>query len=158
VGQDGILRAACLPALPEIESLDWSFGMKTLLLFSVYAAVSLAAQPAPQAPSGAVAAPPAGAVEFAPGSFRYTDAQGKKWIYRRTPFGVARLEDAAAPPAPLSAAARKSLDAVRATEAGDSIRFERATPFGVQTWQTRKADLDEMEQAVWNRQCGRDAK
>src|SRR5215470_16679683 len=36
---------------------------------------------------------PKGAVETEPGTFRYTDTDGKKWIYRKTPFGVARLED-----------------------------------------------------------------
>jgi len=145
--------------------------MKTLLLFSVCVVMAPAAQPArkskarPAKPAVTAAAParitiPAGAIEFAPGSFHYTDAQGKKWIYRQTPFGVARLEDVPAPApqgaAPLSLAAQQSLDAVKATEAGDSVRFERRTPFGVQTWQTRKTDLDEMEQAVWNRQRERD--
>ena len=45
---------------------------------------------------------PKDAVEYEPGSFRATDAAGKKWIYRKTPFGVARLEDkpVIAPPDP----------------------------------------------------------
>ena len=36
---------------------------------------------------------PAEAVQDATGDYRYTDAQGKKWIYRKTPFGVTRMED-----------------------------------------------------------------
>src|SRR6266853_1151980 len=36
---------------------------------------------------------PAGAVMVEPGTYTFTDAQGKKWIYRKTPFGLARLED-----------------------------------------------------------------
>ncbi len=36
---------------------------------------------------------PADAVKDADGDYHYTDAQGKKWIYRKTPFGVSRMED-----------------------------------------------------------------
>ena len=36
---------------------------------------------------------PADAVKDADGDFHYTDPQGKKWIYRKTPFGVVRLDD-----------------------------------------------------------------
>ena len=36
---------------------------------------------------------PAGAVEIEPYMYRYTDAAGKNWIYRKTPFGVMRLEE-----------------------------------------------------------------
>src|SRR4051812_42658113 len=36
---------------------------------------------------------PPGAVEHETGRFYYTDPQGKKWIYTKTPFGVSRMED-----------------------------------------------------------------
>ena len=36
---------------------------------------------------------PKDAVQNADGSYSYTDKQGKKWLYRNTPFGVARSED-----------------------------------------------------------------
>src|SRR5258708_3701600 len=36
---------------------------------------------------------PKDAVESEPGTYRYTDAQGKRWVYRKTPFGVARAEE-----------------------------------------------------------------
>jgi hypothetical protein len=36
---------------------------------------------------------PAGAVKTEDGSYRFTDSDGKKWIFRNTPFGVARSED-----------------------------------------------------------------
>src|SRR5215468_5735610 len=65
---------------------------------------------------------PKGAVETEPGTFRYTDSDGKKWIYRKTPFGVARLEDkptdAAQKPADPSAG-------ITAVEDGDKVHFER---------------------------------
>src|SRR5947209_16937394 len=72
---------------------------------------------------------PAGAVEKEPGRFYYTDAQGKKWIYSTTPFGVARLEDKPADPA-----APKPVDPLanaKATVEGDTVKFERPGPFGV---------------------------
>lgn len=87
---------------------------------------------------------PSGAVQAADGSFRYTDAQGMQWIYRRTPFGIARAQDMAA-------------TAIKATEAGDAIRFERPTPFGTFKWERRKTELTEIEQRVWNREKARAA-
>src|SRR5207245_547594 len=74
---------------------------------------------------------PDGAVEVEPYSYRYTDAQGKKWLYRKTPFGVMRWEDK---PESAEAAQRaqdektRLIDNTTAAEDGDSIRFERATP------------------------------
>jgi hypothetical protein len=100
---------------------------------------------------------PKDAVEAEPGSFHYTDAQGKKWIYRQTPFGVARL------PAPDGKTAPESQPAtvpdpsagVKATPDGDTIHFERPSPFGVYRWEKNKSDLTEMEQAVWTRELAR---
>src|SRR5438128_1018620 len=57
---------------------------------------------------------PAGAVMVEPGTYTFTDAQGKKWIYRKTPFGLARLEDK---PADSSAAAATTPSAGMATTA-----------------------------------------
>ncbi len=89
---------------------------------------------------------PKNAVEYEPGSFRATDAAGKKWIYRKTPFGVARLEDkpVIAPPDPAAAL-------VKATDAGDVIRFERPGPFGTYRWERKKTELNESEKAAWER-------
>jgi hypothetical protein len=90
---------------------------------------------------------PKGAVEYEPGSFRFTDAQGKKWIFRKTPFGVARMEDR-----PAAAAPDPSADLTKATEVGDSIRFERPGPFGTYRWERKKSELTETEKAAWERQ------
>ncbi|HXB71521.1 MAG TPA: hypothetical protein VNY05_25015 [Candidatus Acidoferrales bacterium] len=106
---------------------------------------------------------PKGAVETEPGTFRYTDAQGKKWIYRQTPFGVARLQDVPvkrdavpqAGPDNKPAPAPDLSAGTKATASGDTIRFERPGPFGVYRWEKNKADLDEMEQAAWDRQLAR---
>jgi hypothetical protein len=71
---------------------------------------------------------------------------GKKYVERRTPFGVVKVEDkgdekAEEPPANM-----------RAFEEGDSIRFERPTPFGVARWVRKKSELSEMERAAWERE------
>lgn len=71
---------------------------------------------------------------------------GKKYVERRTPFGIARVEDkgdekAEEPPANM-----------RAFEEGDNIRFERPTPFGVARWIRKKSELGDMEQAAWERE------
>ncbi len=98
---------------------------------------------------------PRGAVKSVDGSYRYTDTQGKKWVYRATPFGVARVEDkpvAAEPPA------EQRFADVKAFEAGDHIRFERPSPFGIYKWERAKTELTAMEKAVWEREKDRAAK
>ena len=97
---------------------------------------------------------PAGAVKADDGSYRYTDPEGKKWIFRETPFGIAREEDMSAPGA--SSESDRFAD-VNATEAGDAIRFERPSPFGIHRWLRKKTELNPMERAVWNREKARTA-
>jgi hypothetical protein len=101
---------------------------------------------------------PADAVKTEDGSFKYTDAKGKKWIYRNTPFGVAKSEDKAvdetvtpfgkAKPQDKPAATPEPMvdtNPTRAFEEGDSYRFERTTPFGVSKWRKKKTELDASE-------------
>ncbi|MCU1274786.1 MAG: hypothetical protein JWO48_2217 [Bryobacterales bacterium] len=98
---------------------------------------------------------PAGAVEVEPYIYRYTDPAGKNWIYRKTPFGVMRLEDK-----PVSANAAQNMqddqtrliESTSAAEDGDAIRFERAWPFGRTQWKRKKTELNDVERAVWNRE------
>jgi hypothetical protein len=89
---------------------------------------------------------PAGATRGADGDMHYTDAEGKKWIYRMVPFGVVRLDEK-------SEAQTKVLEAekaagIKAFEKGDKVRFERKGPFGVWKWEKKKSDLDESEKAA----------
>lgn len=77
---------------------------------------------------------------------RSASKDGKKYVERQTPFGVAKVEDkgdekAEEPPANM-----------RAFEEGDNIRFERPTPFGVARWVRKKSELNEMERAAWERE------
>ncbi|HEY1497477.1 MAG TPA: hypothetical protein VGF49_23125 [Candidatus Solibacter sp.] len=89
---------------------------------------------------------PAGATRSEDGDFHYTDPQGKKWIYRQTPFGVARLEEKSE--AQTSALAADKAAGIKATEDGDKVRFERQGPFGVWKWEKKKSELDATETAA----------
>jgi hypothetical protein len=114
------------------------------------------AQAAAVQPKAAPAAPalPPGAIVTSAGTYSYTDPQGKKWTYRQTPFGLARIEERET-----SAAAaeveKKQAEQTHAFADGDSIRFERPGPFGVYSWKQKKTALDSMEQTVWDRERGR---
>lgn len=118
--------------------------MKILIAFTV-SVICLAAADGPGRVVRAIEIPK-GAVESDPGSYRFTDAAGRKWLYRKTPFGVARIPDQPAPPPPV----QPSMENVKAVDHGDFVKFERPGPFGVYRWQTRKSELDEMERAAWN--------
>ncbi|MGH9719012.1 MAG: hypothetical protein ACRD8O_02280 [Bryobacteraceae bacterium] len=92
---------------------------------------------------------PAGAKEVDAGTYTYTDAKGKKWIYRKTPFGVSRFEDkpgvASVTPEP------KLEEQIRAVEEGDVVKFERSGPFGAYKWERKKSELTEVEKAALER-------
>ncbi len=103
------------------------------------------------AKSGSITVP-ADAEMIGPQVYRAKDANGKSWIYRKTPFGISRMEEnpavgtgAAGPIA--SAPAKKSEMKVKATDLGESVRFEQATPMGNRVWERKKADLTPQEKA-----------
>ncbi len=114
-----------------------------------FLSVMLLAAAGPAKPPAPLKEIPARAVALGDGSYRYTDAQGRKWILRKTPFGISRVADTPAATKPAPAVA---LDNARAFEDGDFIRFERPGPFGTYKWQRRKTELDSAEKAVWERQ------
>ncbi len=130
--------------------------MKIVLMLVLAVSVVSAADKKPKnakankanAPAAAATSIPADAIPTEDGSFRYTDPQGKKWLYRNTPFGVSKVEEKpseAAAPAPVD-------ERTKAVESGDTIRFERPGPFGPTRWEKKKTDLDPSEQAVWDRE------
>ena len=134
--------------------------MKLLLcLIAVSLAAAGADKPAAKKPAAATkkTAPaaqrltlPDGAVKAGPGTWRYTDAQGKNWLFTDTPFGLARSEDK---PASATGSAERAAGGsqITATEDGDSVRFEMPTPFGTSRWQRKKTELNTFEQAAWER-------
>lgn len=113
---------------------------------------STKAKPAAAAQSGSISIPD-DAVEIAPQVYRYTDSKGKKWIYRRTPFGISKLEDRSAEmPAPSEtpapATSTENRIKVRAIDKGDTVRFEQQTPMGVRVWEKKKDELTVAEKVL----------
>ena len=158
--------------------------MKALVLALTISSVLLHATPAKKAakspaPPRKAAAPakrppapeiPPNATRTGENTWTHTDAQGKTWTYRRTPFGMQKSEAGAqqaapyalpetvrdrespfsaqgTPAAPPAAAAEELV----ATESGDSVTFQRQTPFGRNTWTKKKADLNDEERALLER-------
>ncbi len=83
---------------------------------------------------------PPDAVQVEPNLYRHTDAQGKTWLYRRTPFGVSRWEDSPSSKTSTPSPAAKEDAPVTATDLGDKVQFERKTPFGSTKWTQKKTE------------------
>jgi hypothetical protein len=90
---------------------------------------------------------PKDAVETAPFTWRWTDKEGKRWIYRQTPFGLVRFEEREAVTEP-PPGGRPPLEAY---DEGEQVRFERMTPFGKQRWYRNKTELEGEEREAWER-------
>src|SRR5258708_36009092 len=80
--------------------------MKIVTLALIAAGLLLAqdmnAEPRADAAKGATGPTlPSGAKQVEPGLYRYTDGQGKTWMYRNTPFGLAKWEDKPVTAAPV---------------------------------------------------------
>jgi hypothetical protein len=124
--------------------------MKIVMLALIAAGLLLAqdkkAEPRAGAAKGDAGGPtlPPGAKQVEPGLYRYTDPQGKSWMYRSTPFGLAKWEDKPVVATP----AVEPVVPVSITDLGDSVQFERQTPFGPHKWTKKKADLNEEEKAL----------
>jgi hypothetical protein len=106
---------------------------------------------------------PKEAVEVKPGVYRYVDKSNKAWLYSKSPFGYMRsAEDAvrADAPAPSEKAnpektpfgesrAAANTPTTKVTDQGDSVRFERPSPFGVYRWTRKKTELTDDEKKLW---------
>jgi hypothetical protein len=91
---------------------------------------------------------PKEAVKQPDGSYKYTDKDGKRWIYNNMFAGVSRMEDMSDPNA---VPVKQAPPFDKFTEDGDTIRFERAGPFGPMKWERKKSELTEEErQAIAN--------
>jgi hypothetical protein len=101
---------------------------------------------------------PSDAVQIDPNTYRYTDPAGKKWMYHRTPFGISRMEDkdvSAEDAKKAQEDVARQIESTKAVEEGDSIQFERASPFGITRWKKSKTELNEMERAVWEHELAK---
>jgi glucose/arabinose dehydrogenase len=103
-----------------------------------------AVAPKPATPTvAATVSIPTGATEVEPYLYRYQDKDGKKWLYRQTPFGIVKMEDK--PPA---AVVEDNSNPVMVTDQGESVKFVKKTPFGLQSWTRKKTELSDEEKAL----------
>jgi len=97
-----------------------------------------AATPAPAIPKDATLNPDGR-------TYSYTDKQGKKWNYIRTPFGITRVAATDKP-----AAAPPDTGGIKVIDKGDTVRFERPSPFGPIGWEKKKSELTENERRIFD--------
>jgi hypothetical protein len=80
-------------------------------------------------------------------SYTWTDKDGKKWIFARSPFGTTKN------PAP-----EQSPDAgvdhtlTKAIDKGDTVRFEHPSPFGTTAYEKKKTELTDDERKIFDAQ------
>jgi hypothetical protein len=131
--------------------------IRILLLTAFAAALACAQQPAagksappagpakkPAAGKKDVQGVPPGAVLIEDNTWRHTDAEGKTWTYRRTPFGLLKIEGELGK---ISEAGTLRVAGV----AGEEIEFESASPFARSRWKRARKDLTREEQAALER-------
>ena len=80
-------------------------------------------------------------------SYTWTDKDGKKWSYAKTPFGIMKFPKTDEP-----AQSGADLSSAKAIDKGDSVRFERPGPFGTISWEKKKTDLTADEQKLYDAQ------
>lgn len=79
-------------------------------------------------------------------SYSYTDKDGKKWTYLRTPFGISRVAATEKKPA----AAPREVSKVTVVDKGDTVRFERPSPLGPMGYEKKKSELTEEERRIFD--------
>ena len=115
---------------------------------------------------------PKDAVEVESGVYKYTDSTGKTYTYKKSPFGVVKSLDKpaaqtaestpATPATPSKAAAPTATpfgdvqapatpQAVKVSDRGDVLEFERPSPFGSYKWKRKKTELTASEREEWER-------
>ncbi|HVY93566.1 MAG TPA: hypothetical protein VHA14_12480 [Bryobacteraceae bacterium] len=89
---------------------------------------------------------PKNAVARPDGTYTWTDKQGKNWVFAKTPFGVMKTA------AQSSATETPTVANAKAIDAGDKVRFETTTPFGVISREKNKTDLTDEERKLYESQ------
>jgi hypothetical protein len=120
----------------------------TVIILCATAVCAPAATKKKDPPAPQVVTIPKDAVANPDGTYSYTDKDGKKWIYTKTPFGVMKAI-ASSTPAPAGAAPDS---ATKVIDKGDTVRFERPGPFGTMSWEKKKSDLTEEERHILDAQ------
>jgi hypothetical protein len=134
-----------LPSLGEAQGQDKASQDKTEKKNTAATSnrASSPVQPGAKVPqpkdAGAI---PANAERIDASHFRAKDDKGVTWNYTKTPFGVVKYR----------ADGQKAADSSdsdvpdwKVQDLGDSVRFEKPTPFGPSVWTTKKSDLSDQE-------------
>ena len=127
----------------------------------------------------AEASVPKGATEIEPGVYKHTDAAGKTFIFRKTPFGVVKSaeqpatnEKQSTPPETPRPVAKSATDTtsspfggvnkpaksqeVKVVDRGEMLEFERPSPFGSYKWKAKKTELTAEERDAWAKARGQE--
>ena len=106
-----------------------------------------------EAPPVAFLTIPKDATANGDGTFTYTDKAGKKWSYWNSPFGVMKSEIKPNTPVASSAApAPAPFQFTSSTDKGDTVRFERQTPFGPMGYDRKKSEMSDAERNLFETQ------
>ena len=100
---------------------------------------------APAKPVTRMAVPleiPKEAIKQPDGGYKFTDKNGKRWVYNQTFGGVSRMDDMSDPAAPR---VKQAAAFDKFSDDGEVIHFERQGPFGPMKWDRKKAELTEEE-------------
>jgi hypothetical protein len=87
---------------------------------------------------------PKDAVKNSDGTYDWTDKGGQKWKFAYTPFGLVKnpIDAPATHPAPPDTT-------TRVIDKGDTVRFERPSPFGVSGYDKKKSELNDDERRLY---------
>lgn len=137
------LLTVCLAVLAWGQTAKTTSVKKTAPATAKASASTAAPAPGPTGPISI----PKDAVEIEPGLFQAKDASGKTWHYTRTPFGVRRFEPQQREDTTVEEASRISVVA----QDGDSVTFERKTPWNSARWSKKKDKLNAAEKLALDR-------
>ncbi|MEP6714312.1 MAG: hypothetical protein ABJC09_01985 [Terriglobia bacterium] len=137
--------------------------MKTIILTLALLSITLSAPAASKKDKKAAQANaaaqglviPKNATQNPDGTFSATDKDGKKWLYAKTPFGVMRSHADAAVDTSESSVSGTALKFTKATDNGDTVKFERTTPFGPVVWEKKKTELSADEKSILDHQTAK---
>lgn len=94
---------------------------------------------------------PADAKKNPDGTYTYTDKTGRKWNYWKSPFGVMRSE-VNTPTPTAEGKIPATLQYTSTTDKGDTVRFERQTPFGPVGYDRKKSEMSREERSLFELQ------
>jgi len=120
------------------------------------AKVTTAPKPAP-APVAQPLTIPKDATQNPDGTYAYTDKAGKKWTYSRTPFGVSKIQDMSGAKMGSAFVTTPKEQLIHATDNGDTVKFDRQTPFGTTHWEKKKSELNDEERSIYESQTAQPA-